>query len=63
MQPKHLEEIDAIIENGVGEIYRGFFRLHKAGEIQEEYNQMGAILMMLMQDRHNLRTNYKVVDE
>lgn len=63
MQPKHLEETDAIIENGVGEIYRGFFRLHEAGEIQEEYNQMGVILMMLMQDRHNLRTNYKVVDE
>jgi hypothetical protein len=63
MQPKHLEEIDAIIENGVGEIYRGFFRLHQAGEIQEEYNQMGAILLMLMEDRQNLRTNYKVVDE
>ncbi len=63
MQPKHLEEIDAIIENGVGEIYRGFFRLRQAGEIQEEYNQMGAILMMLMHDRQRLRTNYKVVDE
>jgi len=63
MQPKHLEEIDAIIENGVGEIYRGFFRLHQAGEIQKEYNQMGAILSMLMEDRQNLRTNYKVVDE
>lgn len=63
MQPKHLEEIDAIIENGVGEIYRGFFRLHEAGEIQEEYDQMGAILMMLMHDRQRLRTNYKVVDE
>ena len=63
MRPKHLEEIDAIIENGVGEIYRGFFRLHQAGEIQEEYNQKGAILSMLMEDRQNLRTNYKVVDE
>lgn len=56
------DEIDDIIENGVGEMYRGFFRLRKSGQYQREYDTMGNILMMLQQDRRNLREQYEVMD-
>jgi hypothetical protein len=55
-----LDQINEIIEKGVGEIYRGFFLLRQAGEYQEEYDSMGAILNMLMQDRMHLLKTYKV---
>jgi hypothetical protein len=60
MQPD--DEIEEIIENGVGEIYRGFFRLRKSGQYQREYDTMGDILMMLQKDRRNLREMYEVMD-
>ncbi len=60
MRPEDLQEIEKIIENGVGEIYRGFFRLRQAGEYQEEYDSMGAVLNMLMQDRMHLLKTHKV---
>lgn len=60
MLPEELIEIEKIIENGVGEIYRGFYRLRQAGEYQEEYDSMGAILNMLMQDRMHLLKTQKV---
>lgn len=52
--------IESIIECGVGELYRGFFRLRQAGEYQREYDTMGAVIDMLMKDRQHLRTTYKV---
>jgi hypothetical protein len=56
------DEIEDIIENGVGEMYRGFFRLRKSGQYQREYDTMGNILMMLQQDRRSLREQYEVMD-
>ena len=58
MQPE--DEIDSIIENAVGELYRGFFRLRKLEQFQREYDEMGIIINMLMQDRDHLRKTYKV---
>lgn len=58
MQPE--DEIDSIIENAVGELYRGFFRLRKSEQFQREYDEMGIIINMLMQDRDHLRKTYKV---
>lgn len=58
MQPE--DKIDSIIENAVGELYRGFFRLRKSEQFQREYDEMGIIINMLMQDRDHLRKTYKV---
>jgi len=55
-----LEKANEIIENGVAEIYRGFFRLREMGEYQEEFDNMGALLNMLMKDRQHLIEKYKV---
>lgn len=60
MQPE--DEIEEIIENAVGELYRGFYRLRKSEQYQREYDTMGHILMMLQKDRQNLREMYKVMD-
>lgn len=49
-----------ILECGVGEMYRGFYRLRQAGEYQREYDTMGVIINMLMGDRQHLRETYKV---
>jgi hypothetical protein len=55
------DDIDEIIENAVGELYSGFYRLRKSGQYQREYDEMGAILNMLMQDRMQLIKTYEVV--
>lgn len=53
--------IDTIIDNGVAEIYRGFYRLRTSEQYQREYDEMGALLYMLMEDRQWLRENKGVV--
>jgi hypothetical protein len=49
-----------IIEQGVGEIYRGFFRLRELQEYQEEYISMHTIMHMIMKDLQHLREKYNV---
>lgn len=58
MQPE--DEIEEIIENAVGELYRGFYRLRKSEQHQREYDTMGSIINMLMEDRDHLRKTYGV---
>ncbi len=58
MQPE--DEIEEIIENGLGELFRGFFRLRESGQIQREYDTKGIIISMLSEDRQFIRENYKV---
>ena len=41
----------ALIEQSVGELYRGLFQLHQLEEYQEAYDAMGTLLNMLTQDR------------
>ena len=48
------------IEAAVGELYTGFHRLRKAEAYQTEYDNMGALLSMLMQDRLHILKTYKV---
>ena len=55
-----IEQIEAEIEEALGELYRGFYRLRLAEAYQEEYDAMGAILNMLMQDRLHILKTYKV---
>jgi hypothetical protein len=51
---------EKIIENGYAEIMRGCYRLRQAKKYQEEYDSMGVILNLLMQDRQHLREMYNV---
>lgn len=49
------EETEKMIENGVGEISAGLFRLMEDGLKEEAYHTMGAILNLLLEDRERLR--------
>lgn len=60
MELTELEKANLLIEQSVGEMYRGFFRLRNLKEYQEEYDAMGAIINMLMQDRQVLREKHGV---
>ncbi len=53
-------EADTLIEEGYAKMMTGFYRLRKAGLIQDEYDQMGVIIDMLSQDRQHIRKTYKV---
>ena len=55
-----IDEIESIIENAVGELYRGLFRLRDSKQYQREYDTMGTIINMLMKDRDHIRRTYKV---
>lgn len=55
-----IKQIETEIETAIGELYRGFFRLRKAEAYQEEYDAMGALMNMLMQDRLHILKTYKV---
>ena len=54
------DEADALIEEGYAKMMVGFYRLRKAGLIQDEYDQMGVIINMLLEDRQHIRKTYKV---
>jgi hypothetical protein len=48
-------ETEKMIENGVGEISAGLFRLMEDGLKEEAYQTMGVILNMLLEDRDKIR--------
>lgn len=47
-----------IVESAIGELYRGFYRMRQQKQYKEEYDAMGALLNMLMQDREHIRKTY-----
>lgn len=55
-----IDEIEGIIETGVMELYRGFYRLRQSEQYQREYDTMGRLINMLMEDREYLRTAHGV---
>lgn len=55
-----IDEIEGIIETGVAELYRGFYRLRKSEQYQREYDTLGSLISMMMEDRDHLRKTYKV---
>lgn len=59
MEPAE-DEIEGIIENGYAEMMRGFFRLRQSGQYQREYDTMGHVINLLMEDRQHLRKTYKI---
>lgn len=60
MELTELEKANLLIEQSLGEMYRGFFRLRNLKAYQEEYDTMGVIIDMLMQDRQVLREKHGV---
>ena len=60
MELTELEKANLLIEQSVGEMFRGFFQLRKLKEYQEEYDTMGVIINMLMNDRQFLREKHGV---
>lgn len=53
-------DIEKIIENGIGEIYRGLFHLRNSKQYQREYETLGVIINMMTKDREHLRNTYEV---
>ena len=58
MEPE--DEIETVIETGIENLYKGFYRLRKSEQYQREYDTMGTIIDMLMKDRQHIRETYKV---
>jgi hypothetical protein len=52
------DDPNEIIDNAVGELYRGYYLLRKQKRYQEEYDSIGTLMFMLMQDRDHIRKTY-----
>jgi len=59
MEPP-IDEIEGIIEDGYAKMMLGFFKLRTSEQYQREYDSMGQVINLLMQDRQHLRQKYKV---
>ena len=57
---EEIEKIEDEIEAAIGELYRGFYRLRKAEAYQAEFDNMGALLNMLIEDRLHILKTFKV---
>jgi hypothetical protein len=57
------DDPNEIIENAVGELYRGFYRLRQQKQYQEEYDSMGTLMDMLLKDRDYIRKTYLVKEK
>jgi hypothetical protein len=56
-----IEKIEAEIETAIGDLYRAFYQLRYSGAYQAEYDSMGVLLNMLMQDRMHILKTFKVI--
>jgi hypothetical protein len=52
------DDPNKIIENAVGELYRGYYLLRQQKRYQEEYDSMGTLMDMLLKDRDYIRKTY-----
>lgn len=59
MEPPE-DEIEGIIEEGYARMMLGFYKLRQSGQYQREYDSMGHVINLLMEDRQHLRKTYKV---
>lgn len=51
---------EADVEDGIATIYGALYRLRQAGQYQREYDIMGNLITMMMEDRRFIREKYKV---
>lgn len=54
------EELETRFEEAVGQMYAALYNMRKAGLYQEEYDAMGTVIRMMIQDREVLRLKYGV---
>ncbi len=54
------DEIEKILEHGFSEMFRAFYRMRQAKDYQREYDTMGTVINLLMEDRAHLRRQYPV---
>jgi hypothetical protein len=54
------DDIDDLIEDGVGKMYAAFYRLREAKQYQREYDIMGTIMRMLQEDRQHIKQHFGV---
>ena len=54
---QQIDEANFIIEDAVGEMYKGFFRLRELNEYQEEYDSM--LFLNVVMDYQEFADNYK----
>jgi hypothetical protein len=57
------DDPNEIIENAVGEVFRGFYHLRQQKRYQEEYDSMGTLMDMLLKDRDYIRKTYLVKEK
>ena len=55
-----VDEIEGIIEDGYAKMMLGFYKLRTSGQHQREYDTIGHIINLLMEDRQYIRKTYKV---
>lgn len=60
MSEPPVDEIEGIIEEGYAKMMWGFYQLRKTEQYQREYDSMGHVINLLMEDRQHLRTKYKL---
>lgn len=54
------EKLELQVEEAVGQLYAALYKLRQAKLYQEEYDIMGTVIRMLIQDREHLRNKYAV---
>ena len=54
------EKLELQVEEAVGQLYAALYKLRQAKLYQEEYDTMGTVIRMLIQDREHLRIKYGV---
>jgi len=55
-----IDEIEGMIEQGYSKMMLGFHRLRTTQQYQREYDTMGDIISLIMEDREHLRKTYNV---
>lgn len=55
-----IDEIEGIIEEGYARMMWGFYQLRTSGQHQREYDSIGHVINLLMQDRDYIRNTHKV---
>ena len=53
------DETETMIENAVGQLYRGIYRMDKSGGLLEAYDTLGFVLDLIMKTREDIRNRIK----
>jgi hypothetical protein len=56
---ERIEELELEIEETIGLLYSKLYELRQLGEYQKEYDILGTLSHMLIEDRQFLRENYR----